>query len=408
MITKFYLSDPAISCSYQYDNGTFIIVDGKIKHIDPRDSPKYTRTQAEGIHKYYNFTGGGPPTVSIVCPFRHLDLLRDYFLVNISIGDNGRFSTDLCYEHVDEPISVVVCSQPHFGIKNPKTARFWYGSDPPYKVHSLVDTFILYHTKLMGAHVVFQSLSDEFSPALEYYRSAGNVFYRFGWTLESLGGFDTDDPEHGFAVYNYLFQDLAETTCVWENRFRAKLFAVAYGVDNYAMPLEFGQTLAGIAEKVNLKEWSAIEVPFVEGSTPKASLNDQNVLKRWSLLGNINREVGFTPLGDPRCASYTLVHTVSGHLPCFRKYATANESLQHFKFHSVHLLALARPRLDTHRGNGNDWYSELASRLEVLVQSKRLENIFFVELHKPNNEKSASMVERYVSCMFRELAFDFR
>ena len=103
-----------------------------------------------GTHSFDRFVGSDRLKLSI--------FLESIYPVN----NNASIDVDLCYEHVDKADDLVVITEPIYGFKNHHVfARQFWNGDPPYERHSLLDAYIVYHTKVMGARVYINALHRE-------------------------------------------------------------------------------------------------------------------------------------------------------------------------------------------------------------------------------------------------------
>lgn len=81
---------------------------------------------------------------------------------------NASLDIHLCYEHVGAVEEVVVITEPIYGLKNHHVfaKQFWYG-EPRYVGHTLLDAYILFHAKVMGAGVHINALHGEADAIME-------------------------------------------------------------------------------------------------------------------------------------------------------------------------------------------------------------------------------------------------
>jgi hypothetical protein len=181
---------------------------------------------------------------------------------------------DMCYEHVGSAAVVAICTQPQFLYS--KKPGYWQGN-PPYSNaqgnYSLLDSFIMYHTRLMGTSVAIYDTESSLTEAMEPYRHRTDVVYRPHHGLYELQGKELiKNP--------YAYQTHAEISCMWEHRFRAEWVFFLHSADCYVLPGNVGESLSFIMrEKVNASEISEIRIPTVEAHSPEAPV-DGNVLKR--------------------------------------------------------------------------------------------------------------------------------
>jgi hypothetical protein len=102
-----------------------------------------------GMQSFHRFVGSNRLKLSI-------SFTSKYPVTNASVD------VDLCYEHVDRADELVVITEPIYGLKNHHVfARQFWNGDPPYDRHSLLDAYIVYHAKVMGARVYINALHRE-------------------------------------------------------------------------------------------------------------------------------------------------------------------------------------------------------------------------------------------------------
>ena len=81
---------------------------------------------------------------------------------------NASLDIPLCYEHVEAAEQVVVITEPIYGLKNHHVfaKQFWFG-EPRYVGHTLLDAYILFHARVMGARVYINALHGEADKIME-------------------------------------------------------------------------------------------------------------------------------------------------------------------------------------------------------------------------------------------------
>ena len=263
----------------------------------------------------------------------------------------------MCAIYPERVVNITICTQPSFGHR--RNNSFWYGK-PPYGNHSILDAFLKYHTILMGAYVVYNDLRSESSDFISAYEKSGMISYRTGWILDELGD---------FGVYDY--ENLAETTCIFESRLTSRWVMIVHSVDNYVLPMEFNVTLSELAGKLDVDNINAAEVPIV---IPHTSIPLQlgNVLLRWNLLGEYIPDRGgrHTPLGNPRLIAWSWVHWLALYPKQLNttKYLNAIDTFYKLNLTTVHAMGITRPELDEHKGHLHAWYKELAARLQNILE----------------------------------------
>jgi hypothetical protein len=189
-------------------------------------------------------------------------------------SDDVTIVIDMCYEHVGSAAVVAICTQPQF-LYSTKPG-YWQGN-PPYSNalgnYSLLDSFIMYHTRLMRTSVAIYDTESTLTEAMEPYRHRTDVVYRPHHGLYELQG---KEP-----IKNpYAYQTHAEISCMWEHRFRAEWVFFLHSADCYVLPGNVGESLSSIMrDKVNGSEISEIRIPTVEAHSPETRV-DGNVLKR--------------------------------------------------------------------------------------------------------------------------------
>ena len=322
-------------------------------------------------------------SIAIVqCPLNLSSALPDHIDINLAIGDtaesvlhsgrvrfggsggNGIISASICYEHVEAVDDLAICTQPHFFDEN---SAFWRG-DPPYPREStLLEAFLLHNLFVVNvSRIVMHDLSSNMLPRMKPFFASGKVRYRANWSLEDeLPGIS------GSSVY--AFEIHAEATCQWEHRIRSRWVQILHAVDNFLLPLCFGCNASSILSHVNRTAVSEIRVPILEAFSPASVqivTNRNNVLQRYSLLGEdwIGRG-RHTPIGNPRHFNEAWVHDFIHRRNTARGTLSEEASIE-LGLHTVHILALARPQLDTHIGLPDKWYSEASMRLSALLDQR--------------------------------------
>jgi hypothetical protein len=196
--------------------------------------------------------------------------------------------------------------------------------------------------------------------------NCGNVNYRVNWRLvNELPGIAGDE-------FNYAFESLAETTCMWEHRIRARWVQILHAVDNFIAPQCYGCSVGDVLRKVNNRNVSTINVPMAEAFTPVhlPSFTELNVLQRFTLIGNNFFGHRQTPIANPRHFDDSAIHSFSGK----RNSANAQSSVQlsesdsiEIGLHTVHIMALSRPERDVHEGLVDDSYLQFGKKLQLLL-----------------------------------------
>jgi hypothetical protein len=271
--------------------------------------------------------------------------LPDAFAVEFEVGEApaARFAVPACYQHVEAPLDLALCTQPHY---NYSAQAAYFAGAPPYPHGStLVDAFLLYHTRLQGRGgglgIVFQDLDGSFAPALARYGSGagGAVSYRPHWELTpGLGAQPGGAPE-------LEHQSFAESTCMWEQRLRARWSMTALSVDCFLLPAERGRSALAALAAVDAGAWAELSVTAVQGFSPPgagsaAPAAALNVLQRYPLLDADFATEGWRtmPIVNPRLHSYTMVHWAEyGKRPeVFLPVMTEREVLQRVGLQVLH------------------------------------------------------------------------
>jgi hypothetical protein len=327
--------------------------------------------------------GNSRPTIGVVCNIRSnrnltvhsaRDLLLDHFEVKVIVNDDilkSSVNVDMCYQHVLVPDDIVVCTQPAFGAQDLSNA-FWYG-EPPYEGHrSILDSFLVYHSELMGARVVFNDLSNNSAALMDHYKHSQKIIYRGQW---NMADFPAElSSYHDEFQTSYDFESKAETTCVFENRIFAKWFIIAHAVDNFVLPLSYNVTVSEFANRLDANKIVYASVPIVLPGSREPRKDYGNVLLRWPEIDPMKyHTVGrYTPLGNPRATAFTWIHWIAI-LPAhwdISKYKTASQSVYELNICTVHIMGLGRNNLNRHYGGKSDpWYAELAYRLEEKLKN---------------------------------------
>ena len=352
--------------------------------------------------------------------------LPDAFELEFEVGEApapARFAVPACYQHVEAPLDLALCTQPHY---NYSAQAAYFAGDPPYPHGtSLVDAFLLYHTRLQGGGggggggggrlgIVFQDLDGSFAPALARYAggAGGAVSYRPHWELTpGLGAQPGGAPE-------LEHQSFAESTCMWEQRVRARWTMTALSVDCFLLPAARGRTALEALAGVDPAAWAELSVTAVQGYSLPAAGGDgdddgepRNVLQRYPLLdADFVTEFWRTmPIGNPRLHSYTMVHWMeygkrpevflpvmserdvlrnvglqvlhceaarqrlpaAPHFLCYfssQVRAAHAHTRTHTRTHTLcllHAVMALNGREDKHAGRADPWLAELALRLDA-------------------------------------------
>jgi hypothetical protein len=306
------------------------------------------------VQNHAQSSAGGLPRVALStqCPAPAGWLPPDRFTLFLRFSDGPEAVTaEWCYEHVPEPATLVGCTQPLYGRYN---TEFWDGV-PPYPNHTLLEAAVVYHQRLMGLSVVILDHDAEFRAAAARF-AAGGVGYQAGWALRGLG----------MGAYQYAWQSLAETTCHWEQRARSRMFVLLHAPDTFLLPLQRGGTAAAAAEAVHRDGLSGVLLPSVVGHGADVEGGDprRNVLQRWGLLGPEFEWSGHVPLGNPRRVTFTWVHGHVGRRPGTEGYMGAEEALERYGVHALHLFALSRRWRNRRTGRPDEALAALADALQ--------------------------------------------
>lgn len=111
-------------------------------------------------------------------------------------------------------------------------------------------------------------------------------------------------------------------------------------------------------------------------NSPRTAINSKstgNIFQRWSLLGPdfVHRD-RYTPLGNPREIAHTWVHWCTVYKWAWnpKKIVDDIDSLKKFGLQSVHVMGLARPQLDDHKGVQDERYQKFGDLLEIKLQQR--------------------------------------
>jgi hypothetical protein len=329
------------------------------------------------LHK----TRGRVGAFVIACPVpdgsRTAADLPDQWKVTVSMA-GASIPVEVCYDHVEKPVDVVLCTEPAFGYS--RKAHFWRG-DPPYaSQHTMVDAFLTYHTELMQAHVRFNDLDDDSLEAVLPYTWNGQVSCRPGWRLSPLNGSDEAwiarvgySKVHGHAL---AFEVLAYAACHWEFRYRAHWAMMISSVDNFVAPLE-DISLVTALKRSGTQNVSAMHVPTVEGfSSGDSPTSGANILLRYPVAG---QDLSFanakhTPIINPRHLETVWVHWATE----FRPVSGLNrisweyeETLRKLRVRTLHMMALTRVGRNVHGGSADTLFLKRGAQLQDLI-NKRL------------------------------------
>ena len=193
----------------------------------------------------------------------------------ISLEGGAKIDASICAVHVPILHEAVICTEPFFGADS---IKFWEG-DPLYpRGANLIESFIAHHVDVLGfGHVTINAFSAEFRERVQPFLGA-RVSYRGGWAMRgaSLGRI-------GFVeVLDY--EELAESTCMWEHRLDARWVFRVHAADNFVMSLN-GEGIVASLKKLD-SSVSGLELPITVPSTDAAvlhpALRTLNVLERWA------------------------------------------------------------------------------------------------------------------------------
>ena len=229
----------------------------------------------------------------------------------------------------------------------------------------------------MSTRVVFNDFLEDTKRYVDPHRENGKVLYRGNWAdLSQFKVMGLNDWENS-RVGSYLIESLAENTCHWENRIRARWIFIVHAVDNFAVPTRFGEFLFDVAKRLNSSEVSAVAVPTVHILMPKSTENEKGLLSRWSVLGKefIFGDKRHTPIFNPRHVSWSWIHYVVGLMPTFNRYIPMEEAVGALGLHTGHIMGLSRANENNlqHAGSSrNDtWYTQLSVILDALVGERK-------------------------------------
>jgi hypothetical protein len=302
---------------------------------------------------------------------------RDSFALEFEVGEGSSaaaFAVPACYQHVEAVDDLVLCTQPmyNFSQRSP-----YFEGTPPYPFGtSLVDAFLLYHTKLQGGKVgvVLQDLDGSFQPALQRYQGgrSGAVRYRPNWELtpglHSMPGL-FPEMEH---------ESFAESTCFWEQRLSARWVMQAVSVDCFLLSRRPGQGAVAALAEVDAAAFAELSVTSTQGFSVQAggAALLGNVLQRYSLLDkSFETEFWRTmPIFNPRLHTYGVVHWMEyGKRAGVQAAAMAERQvLDTVGLQVLHLMALSG-REDKHQGREDAWLAELAEKLSTELERFSLE-----------------------------------
>ena len=269
--------------------------------------------------------------------------------------EGGSMSANICYEHVEVVDDLVLCTQPHWFDES---SSFWRGSPPYFEGSTLLEAFLLHNLNVVNAsRLVIHDLGNGMHKRMKPFLQDGRVKYRTNWAL-------TDELPGVGGELIYAFEAHAETTCMWEHRIRARWVQILHAVDNFLLPTCFGCNVSNILARINQSAVSELRVPIVEAFTPRELQHTPqtiveafNVLQRFSLLGDdwigrgLRRD---TPIGNPRHFNEAIIHEFVFPRTTIFKILDEERCIE-LGLQTVHIMALARPQLDTHIGIPDNW-----------------------------------------------------
>ena len=361
------LESVKIECSsvsnIKFQNGIFKVIKQPDKIGDPRQLP-------------------GIVAVTIECPVQTIDM--DQFLkqdtkFSISLKfSNSNFTSNvikipLCYDHVHKADDIVIITEPFYGINNMEDRsmrKFWHG-EPKYEGYNLFDQFIIYYSKIVRAGILINDVRNDMESHLQKYKGIKNIRYRKNWgNMLKIEGSDEFN--------SWEIELIADTTGMWEQRFRAKYFICAHSADEYVQVTIDNKTIADVVRQINSSLISAMEIPVVT-STFKRPMNQKlNVLQRWNKrFGSVPDQLQLTdshhtPMGNPRHITYYFVHWINGPNEHFQKYVNYTETPS-YHVNVLHLMGLTRDK----KALGNTYFSYvnlMANRLQRELVDFKLTN----------------------------------
>jgi hypothetical protein len=306
---------------------------------------------------------------------------NDHFFVDVSIlGDdihinddletsssfNNVMSIDICYQHIEKPSSIVICTEPHFGFELNHQNSFWYGKPPFSNGYNLLDSFLKYHIHLQETKVVYNDLLRQSFPAIKTYLNESKykdkIYYRDNWRIRyGRRGFKGHLIED-----TYDYEQLCETTCHFEHRLDASWFIILHAVDNYILPINYGDTLKDVVDRFDENKiiTALIPVNFPIAIDSIDVSEKYNLLQRYPFLDMTEGYImdsRFTPLGNPRRCSWSVVHDISVYTQFYKpeKCLNASEALKFLRTIHIHPHA----NKIGHKKETDPWYNFLADKL---------------------------------------------
>lgn len=294
--------------------------------------------------------GEYPSVVSITCPMDEVAIVGERIDVELQV-QQAALTVSLCKQLVSQVFDLAICTEPLFGYST--TSAFWQGN-PPYGKYSLLDQFIVYNIKIVGAHVTIQDKSTHLHSAVKHHIGQ-HVSYRPSWELLAMGPSTAWD-----------WQVLAEATCLWERRLDSK-WVMPNGVDQFLMPMVDGENVAEALGRLDPSLYSGIEIPMVLVHGDSSTNQSATVLQRWNLLEpDMRWPVSYlTPLANPRHVTHQWVHWNTGRTKDFQSNMEPLGVIHDLKLHMVHLMVLSRPHMNQGKSAGQDdaAYSRMGARL---------------------------------------------
>jgi hypothetical protein len=271
-----------------------------------RDRPGGGRTDASSFVLECPLFAGEP--AALLAPSSRTRLL-------LALEGGTKLDASICAAHVPIVHAAVVCTEPFFG---PEYAGFWEG-DPAYpRGAGLIASFLSHHLDVLGfGHVTISAFSSEFHERVRPYLGA-RVAYRGGWALSSALG-------RIGRVEALDYEELAETSCMWEHRLDARWVFRVHAADNFVMSLA-GHRVGDALSQLDGSSVSGLELPITVPSTnanvSHAALGALNVLERWAARRPCPHETAQSgdggafcsawrtvPAANPRHMSHVVVHT---------------------------------------------------------------------------------------------------
>jgi hypothetical protein len=336
------LEVPSITCAIaDTSNGKFFELEAKfVMSLDEGSVPVRNRAGLVAIECMIN-----RKFVEVA------ELLKDRFQLKISVGDFPRkhLELDICYQNIHSPDEIHVCVGPQSDLDQNRAVFTGYNA---------LDTFLLYHTEVLGTTVTINGLSSSgrLEAHLNPYQYSGAVSYRDKWALSDIYSNNTVSPM-GYAL-------LCQKTCIWESRIRSRWTVTIHSISDYVLPLGHNSTIVHVAQVLDkeIDKSASFAIPIFLGGNHSHTTGKTNpILPNNILVDNPLYwcDESYASIVNPRRTTHCSLTVLSRskisaalglvRLPLIESKVTQNQST----------LSVSR--------YPSDWFTELGYSLENIL-----------------------------------------